>query len=308
MLNSFTYSALLLYGVFIVKILVSHYIPHDPWFAFRRYCLLLANKVNKSDNSATQQTISGGISVWLTLSPIVIILWLFVDFIEVTWLWHSMLLYLALGSCDLLTKTKKIESALSLKNTSAAKQKLAPLVLRETQNLSNLGLNKACIEMLISRAIQHYFVIACCFLIFGALAAVTMRMLLEMHYSWNIKLQKYRNFGKHIHLLVNLFQWLPVRFLAITMLLIFSLRRTKGLQIATKLHLKALNNDIIHHYFSLILEITLGGAAIYNGEKLRRKGFNKQARQPHFIDIKHTSRYIKQLFMVFTFIIVLLSL
>ena len=100
-LAPFTYHVLILMVVLVIKSLVSHFIVHEPLRFFQFYCLQLDNKVNSSKNSTQHQTIAGLFSLLVTLVPIVIILWLFADFIAVDYVWQGLLLYLALGSLNL---------------------------------------------------------------------------------------------------------------------------------------------------------------------------------------------------------------
>jgi len=297
-INQFTLSVFILLAVVLIKTILSRFYTDEPLQFFRFFCDRLAEKVNRPDNSSNQQAIAGVIAILVTLLPLVIILWLFENFIEVQLIWHAFLLYFSLGAFGLTKKSKHIAQALIANNNYQAKQILDPLVLRETAKLSNLGLSKTCIEMQLLHKLQQGFIVACYYLIAGPLAAVTYRLLLEMHYSWNTKSPKFRYFGRHLHLLVNVLQWLPARLYVLILLL-----GTIGQNFILFWHLLKkqffrLNNNIVIYCLALALEKKLGGVAMYNGTKLRRKDFNEQARQPEAVDIIHASKRINQTFYV----------
>jgi adenosylcobinamide-phosphate synthase len=305
-ISPFAYSVVMLYGVVLVKFIVSYLTSHEPLKFFRFFCDQLAEKVNKSQNSARQRSISGIIAILVTLAPLVIILWLFEVFVEAAWLWQSFLLYLALGELHLGKTSKEIAKLLVANKKFEAKQLLTPWLLRETDKLSSLGLAKSCIEMLLLRSIQNLFTIGLMFLIFGPLAALTSRLLIEMHYCWNPKNNSFSPFGNSVAFIVNIIQWLPSRIFSLVLLfscignhfvLFFRLNRPYFFQ---------LNNNYVLNLFALSLEIKLGGVAMYQGVKLRKICYNDHGRQPQATDIIHASKRISQvLYFCFLFLAML---
>lgn len=285
-------SAVILLLVLALKAIVGLFTTHQPLSFFSFYCQRLADKVNKASNSARQQNISGLIAILVTLTPIIAILWLFETFIELPWLWHGLLLYLALGNIGLSKVNKSIARELVANNTYQAKQAIAPFVLRQTEQLSVLGLSKACIEMQVLRSSQLLVCVGFYYLMFGPLVALSFRLLLEMHYVWNIKIIRYVHFGAAVNHIVKLLQWLPSRVFAIVLLigtigqntlLNWRLTRSKFLQIG---------NGLLLHILALGLEIKLSGVAMYQGQKLRKASFNDHARQPQATDIIHANKRI----------------
>lgn len=307
-ISPFAYSVVLLYGVILIKFLISFLASHEPLSFFSFFCQQLAAKVNKSQNSARQRNISGFIAILVTLTPLVIILWLFEVFVEATWLWQGFLLYLALGNLHLTKTAKDIAKLIVANKKFEAKQLLSPWLLRETAQLSALGLSKACIEMLMLRAIQNLFTIGFIFLCFGPLAALTSRLCIEMHYSWNVKQTRFQPFGNTIAFIVNIIQWLPSRIFALILLfscigqnVILFLRLSRP-------YLFQLNNSYLLNVFALSLEIKLGGVAMYQGTKLRKAPYNDQGRQPQATDIIHASKRISHVYYFCFLFLALLTL
>ena len=307
-ISPFTYSVVMLYGVIIIKFVASYLANHEPLQFYRFFCDQLAKKVNKSKNSDRQQNISGCIGILVTLTPLVVILWLFEAFVEAAWLWQGLLLYLALGNLQLGKTSKDIAKLVVANKKIEAKQLLNPWLLRDTEQLSSLGVAKGCIEMLLLRAMQNLFTISFVFLVFGPLAALVSRLLIEMHYSWNNKQNSFQPFGNSIAFAVNIIQWLPSRIFSLILLfscigknftLFFRLSQPYFFQ---------LNNSYVLNLFALSLEIKLGGVAMYKGLKLRKTSYNDHGRQPQATDILHARKRINQVFYFCFLFLALLAL
>lgn len=305
-LSSFSYQLLILLVVIVCKTIISHFIQHEPLQFFQFYCQKLSDKVNKAQNTPQQQTIAGAVAILVTLLPIAIILYLFEAFIEVEILWQALLLYLAIGSLGITGISKTIAQALVAKQNYLAKQTLKPWVLRETEPLSSLGLSKGCIEMQLLRTLQQGYAVAVIFLIGGPLAAISYRLLLEMHYCWNTKLTTYRYFGLYSKHLINILQWLPVRIYALLLLFTSIGKNFTLFWRLSKQHFFQLNNNIALLLLALSLEVKLGGVALYTEpnqtkQKLRKASFNDLARQPQVTDIIHASNKIKSIIYISLF-------
>lgn len=290
-----------LLGVVLFKILFNQLSPsltQQPTFTFYRfYCQQLAAKVNKDKNSDSQRKIAGFISTIITIAPLVIIVWLFEEFIAVPVIWQAILLFFAFGSFNLNRVSKEVANNLAAQDKYQAKQHLSPWLSRDSEQLSPIGISKACIEMLVLRKFQQQFAIGCFFIFLGPLAALSFRLLLETHYSWNIKHHSFSFFGRFINQTMSLLQWLPCRlflllliFTSINKPVLLFWRLTKGLFFQA-------NNSVIVAYLAFILEIKLGGVAMYSKNKIRRISFNDQGQQPQPKDIMAA---IEQLNLVMT--------
>jgi len=292
-LTPFSYHVLILMAVLIIKSVISHFVAHEPLRFFQFYCLQLGNKVNNSKNSSQQQVIAGLLAVLVTLTPIVIILWLFADFVAVDYVWQGLLLYLALGALNLGQVNITIAQALVAKQNYLAKQTLKPWVLRETEQLSQVGLSKAAIEMQLLRNLQQVYVVAFVFLLFGPLAALSYRLLLEMHYSWNNKLSAFSHFGFYSQLFIALIAWLPSRLMAMFIFISELGNSTKLSWRLSKVHFFRLNSSYVMAVFAYAIGVRLGGVAMYQQVKLRKAAFNDLAKQPEPRDIIKASSKIK---------------
>lgn len=310
--STFSYHLTILLAVIFTKAIVSHFVAHEPLKAFQFYCLKLSDKVNKPDNNSSQRTIAGLVGIVVTLLPIAIILWMFEALVEVNWLWQGLLLYVALGAFGLTQASKTITQALTSNQKHLAKQTLKPWVLRETELLSEVGISKASIEMQLLRTLQQSYTVAFVFLLFGPLAAICYRLILEMHYCWNIKLIKHHHFGLYSNQLASLIQWLPVRTFSLLLLLTSLGKNALLFWRLSKPYFFKLNNNFALTLLALNLAVKLGGVAQYDDdqhtkEKLRKISFNDLARQPQANDIINADKKIHGIIYLSLFFMVIIA-
>ncbi len=291
-LNHFSMSVLVLIIIVLSKILATRLYPHIPLRIFAFYCEKLAEKVNKPKNSQYQQSIAGLIALVITLAPLISMLWLFEWVMEWRWVFDGLLLYLALGPFGLGKTNHEIAKALFSNKNYNAKQLLTPWVLRETSQLSSLGLSKASIEMFLIRSQQQNINVCFYYLLLGPLFALTYRFILEMHYCWNIKKTRFKYFGSHINTLVQYLQWLPVRIFTLLMFITLLGHNLSLYWQLLKGKFFQLNNNFTLHCLALALGIQLGGVAVYDGIKVRKPHFNDQAKQPEPKDIIYATKFI----------------
>ncbi|MFD2165291.1 cobalamin biosynthesis protein [Thalassotalea euphylliae] len=281
--------------VMLVKRILQGISPHEPFIYFRFFCQQLALKVNKSENGSRQQTISGFVAVLITFAPLWVILWLFADFVQVEALWQALLLYFALGELTLKPTANKVVKTLSAGDKYQAKQLLADQVLRDTEQLSPLGINKATIEMLILRHMQQTVAVSFLFLLGGGLLAISYRLILEMHYSWNQKITALRAFGQFAKQLTELFTWLPCRFMLLAGLFLSFGQQSTLLWRMTMPDFFKLNNHALLQFFAIALNVRLAGVAMYKGIKVRRRSFNDNGKQPEIKDIVSCHQFLSRI-------------
>jgi len=305
-LSTLNQQLLLLLSVLLFKIILQKALPHEPWLGFRFYCQKLSDKVNKAENSPHQQHIAGFVAVAVTFLPLWIIAWLFESLVAVPALWHIVLLYLALGAGNIFTQSRQVAIAVTAKDNYKAKQLLAPLVKRDTDQLSGLGLSKATIEMQVLTHVQQYVVPAMLFLAFGPLAAFSYRLLLEMHHSWNIKQAKFAQFGQFAATLSQCIQWLPARLFLLSGLMLNFGQNFLLIWRLCKTEFFNTSNNCLLALFAPTHNIKLGGVAMYSGVKLRKPSFNDNGRQPEPKDIIHVQKAIWRIYLLM--LVVLMSM
>lgn len=273
--------------VIAIKSLITHLSSNTGLSFFHFYCQQLAGKVNKPNNSNQQRKIAGFIACLITIVPVMIILWLFESYVELNIIWHALLLYLSLGSFGHVKAAKNISLSSQKQLKDQARQQLAPWVLRDVKQLTFLGMHKACIEMLQSRFLQHQFAIAFYFLLLGPYFALSARILIDMHHCWNLKLKTFQPFGLFANWCTQWLLWLPTRLYTTVLFLVNITRPRISKMTSFSTVIFSINNNLALAALASILNVKLGGVAMYEGEKQRAIEFNGNARMPNTDDINH---------------------
>ncbi|WP_286233759.1 cobalamin biosynthesis protein CobD/CbiB [Thalassotalea sediminis] len=294
-LTPFTWQLVIVLLVIILKSVIDRFQSYQSRHFFQFYCQRLSDKVNNEDNGKQQQMIAGAVATIITVLPIAIILWLFENFIEVPLLWHSLLLYFALSGFGAQRTAEKLIAALQKQDKHEAKSIIQPRLFRDVSRMSPLGLNKACIEMLWLNHLHRQFTVIFYFIAFGPLAAFLYRLMLEMHFSWNIKAKQFQYFGQFIARIMQILQWVPC--LLLTLEFKLTMIGRKNSSSAPTSYLFSLNSNYLLATAAHINNIQLGGVAMYQDNKLRRLAFNANGRQP---DTENVSNTLKQLNLIQT--------
>jgi len=226
----------------------------------------------KSQPKKTQFWISGSLAAFMIITPSLIILVIFREFVYYPELFDAIILYLCIGFSSHIQRFQHIRRALLAGKKKLAKDLLSPIVLRETAMLSDVGVSKAAIETLLLRF--HYQALVCFFLfiVFGPFTLLTYRLCYELHLVWNTKIYAYCEFGKPMEKLVMFFQWLPIRLNSLLSIIL-----NRGFKVFYYLKTKKLSTRWNESHGSILLranhfalDINLSGAVFYNATKVRR--------------------------------------
>jgi adenosylcobinamide-phosphate synthase len=226
----------------------------------------------KSLPKKTQFWISGSLAAFMIIMPNLLILVIFREFVYYPELFDAIILYLCIQFSSHIQRFQHIRQALLTGKKKLAKDLLAPMVLRETAMLSDVGVSKAAIETLLLRF--HYQALVCSFLfiVFGPFTLLTYRLCYELHLVWNTKIDTYREFGKPVAKLVMFFQWLPIRLNSLLCIILnrgftlFSYLKTQRLTS----HWNESHGAILLRANHFALDVNLSGAVFYKGTKVRR--------------------------------------
>ena len=259
---------------------------YHPLSAMRLLANNMARKVHPSTTrSISQQKISGSLAILVLLLPLLVILALLVNLAEYPVFFDCLLLLVALHFQPVVRNYQKIAWALKSEKKALARSLLNPMVLRETHNLSSMGIAKAAIESLLLRFNYQYCAVLFWFLLLGGVGAIGYRLILEFSQSWNSKLSRFKHFGRPAAWLCGVLNWIPARLVALSFALAENIsgawRAYQRIQKGCHSHstLLALKGGA--------LAIQLGGPAYYEGHKVRfaKVGGDREIR---FADMQRT--------------------
>ena len=291
--NPWIAQPLLLLMVLLLSSLLPLPAVYQPLVLFRILAKQFAKRVNKAGYPSAQLKLSGSLATLLSVAPWLALAWAFTYLSQLPWLWHGILLYLCFDWSQIRQQAQLVAESLRKEQLSLARDHLQPMVLREVNLMSALGVSKACLESLLFRLAAQWTSVLLWFLVGGVIAAIGYRLLQELHQQWNPKHPQFRHFGQPVAFLVALLNS-PGMFLTATILaFMVSLRRSRH-------YLKFANDG----YFSpsarwllaagaAALQRNLAGPVFYHGEKVRRVRLGPQ-QEPTAADILELLKLCRQ--------------
>ncbi|OYD21257.1 cobalamin biosynthesis protein [Oceanimonas baumannii] len=183
----------------------------------------LGRRLNKPGYAQGYLRVAGAGLLLVILLPLLAAWWALTELAP----WPALLDVLLLWGCF---DAGRLSRRLPLCLTQIAEQRelarltLAPLCLRQTEALSELGLRKTVAEVAVLR-LSADFALACWYLaggIYTALVFVLLRLAVQ---AWSSKLSDWRTFGSMPSVLYRAMAWLPYHLLALTLLLYPGSRR-----------------------------------------------------------------------------------
>lgn len=247
---------------------------------FRFVCLQMVKKVSNNHYSEQQLRISGSLALIVLVLPIIIIAYLAHQFAGYQWLFETLLLYILIDYSQDQSYIKKASQAIASNKKQLAKDLLQQKLLRNTQNLSALGLTKASIESIFLRYHHQQFTSIALFLVLGPITALGYRLCYEAHQAWNVKRHEYKVFGGFANVITRLFQLLPSLIMSVSFVLTsapFQLRYFflhSGLwQMFKQAVLQQHFHDVLMLCLSYSAQVSSGGPVMYADIKYQRRRF-----------------------------------
>jgi adenosylcobinamide-phosphate synthase len=276
--------------VMLVETLLTWPERYHPLVFAKLVATRMADKVHPSlDRAPLQLRISGTLAPLVLISPIAVILAIFINFAEFPLFFDGVMLLIALQYQPIVTRGKKVYFALRQGKKTLAKQTLQPMVLRQTESLSEVGLVKATIESMVLRFHQQYLCTALLFILCGPLGALCYRLVYEFSHCWNNKLRRFTYFGQPCAQVLVVLQWLPVRFSSCLFAILggvtSSIRALRALPRARSTH------QVLLALHGGAMGIELSGPAIYENIKKRSMKCGGK-RRADMQDIKRTINHI----------------
>ncbi len=242
-------------------------VAYHPLAFFRLIAKNLALRVNPSKpRSAQQRKIAGALAATLLLLPFIMIVAMLLYLAPYPFIFDFLLLLVALQYRPALRAYDKIRVNLQADKKALARHYLDSMVLRDTANLSPMGIAKAAIESLIYRTQAHQVGVLFWFLIGGGTAALAVRLLAELNHSWNTKLARFVFFGRPVKLLWQIINWIP----QLLFLIAFALAQNiSGAFAGLRAKRTFPGVSTLKLVTASALGIQLNGPAFYDGQKNR---------------------------------------
>ena len=186
------------------------------------------------------------------------------------WLIDVVLLYFALGGRSLAEHAQRVADDLATGNLAAARQHVGWIVSRNTRQLDETGVAKACVETVLENGNDAVFGALFWFFLLGAPGVVLFRLANTLDAMWGYKTERLLHFGWAAARIDDALNYVPARLTAITYALFGRTRRALACWRAQAPLWESPNAGPVMSAGAASLGLALGGAATYHGQVEQR--------------------------------------
>lgn len=230
----------------------------------------LANFIERRLNRGNLRLPRGSLAWALAVLPLTA---LFVVLTDAAGLWlHAVLLYLCIGLRSLRDHTIPIYEALRSGDLAQARALTARIVSRDTANASESDLAKASAESLLENGNDAVFGTLFWFILLGGPGAVLFRLANTLDAMWGYRSARFNLFGRPAARIDDVMNYLPARLTALSYVLLAGAGRARAWDCwrTQAPAWSSPNAGPVMASGAGALGVSLGGAAVYDGEVEQR--------------------------------------
>ena len=209
------------------------------------------------------------------------------------WLLDAVLLYIALGGRSLAEHAERVVQDLAAGDLPAAREHVGWIVSRNTSELDESGVAKACVESTLENGNDAVFGALFWFILFGGAGAVFYRLANTLDAMWGYKTERFLRFGWAAARIDDVLNYLPARLTALSYALFGQTRLALSCWWQQAAHWESPNAGPVMSAGAGSLGLTLGGAAIYHGQ-LEERPLLGAGRPPRGEDISRAITLLRR--------------
>lgn len=265
----------------------------------------LASKVERRFNVVSKTTfiqLLMGVIAWLAvvIVPIIFFIALY-SLLSVVFdrlfLLDIIILYLAIGYTSLREHGLAVFQCLVNNSTVSARENLAKIVSRNTQNLEPIAIRQATIESILENGSDAIFAPIFWYVVTGPYGVILYRLANTLDAMWGYKNERFLYFGRFSARMDDVLNYIPSRLVALSYLLLGHCQSAFLCWRQQAGQLDSPNAGPVMTAGAGALQLQLGGDAYYHG-KLKKKPTFGCGKLPEDSDIKRSLSIIdKALFL-----------
>lgn len=252
-----------------------------PLVGFGRWAKYLERCLYPESGGQFQRWGAGVLAWILAVMPVFIVAALVTQYIALSqgliiyWLLSVLVIYVAIGARSLCEHARAIYNPLQQGDLAAARQALAMLVSRDTDQLSEADIAAATIESVVENSHDSVIGVFFWFSVFGVPGVVLFRLANTLDAMWGYRSSRYNFFGRWSARIDDMLGYVSAR---VTVLL-FALQSSRALSAAFRYgrHWYSPNAGPVMAAGAGALNIQLGGDQMYAGEKKSRPSLGSGA-------------------------------
>lgn len=230
----------------------------------------LASFIERRLNRASGRLLRGLLAWMLTVLPLTLLCAAIVD-IAGLWL-HALLLYLCIGLRSLRDHTLPIFEALRAGDLAQARLLTARIVSRDTASAEESDLAKASAESLLENGNDAVFGTLFWFVLLGGPGAVLFRLANTLDAMWGYRSERFNLFGRPAARIDDVLNYVPARLTALSYVALAGAGRARAWHCwrTQAPAWSSPNAGPVMASGAGALGVSLGGAAVYDGEVEQR--------------------------------------
>ena len=253
----------------------------------------MANGIERLLNRGPLRRVSGLLAWALVVLPWVALAFWGKRYDFFGWALDVLLLYLTLGRRSLVEHAERVAADLAAGDLSAARQHVGWIVSRDTSELDESGVAKACVESTLENGNDAVFGTLFWFILFGGAGAVFFRLANTLDAMWGYKTVRFRRFGWAAARIDDVLNYLPARLTALSYALFGQTRLALACWWRQASRWESPNAGPVMSAGAGSLGLTLGGAAIYHGQ-LEERPLLGAGRPPRGEDISRALMLLRR--------------
>lgn len=268
-MNDFSLAALV--GMIIAACLLDRLLGEvsrfHPLVGFGR----IANRMEQHFNQAQVQAPTArmrGLGCWAALVLVPTVLSALLLPLLGAWsqlLFGTLVLYVVIGGRSLQEHANRVHDDLATGDLAAARTHVSWLVSRDTRQLDETGISKACIESVLENGNDALFAPLFWFCVLGPAGAILYRLANTLDAMWGYRTPRYLNFGWAAARFDDALNYIPARLTALAYALVGRTRQALQCWWAQAPNWDSPNAGPVMAAGAGALNLRLGGAADYHG-------------------------------------------
>lgn len=258
--------ALLLVAGIALDLLLGETRRWHPLVGFGNLSMFIERRLNH----ASGRLLRGLLAWMLAVLPLTL---LFTGLVELAGIWmHAVLLYFCIGLRSLRDHTLPIFAALQRGDLAQARLLTGYIVSRDTANAGESDLAKASAESLLENGNDAVFGTLFWFVLLGGPGAVLFRLANTLDAMWGYRSERYNLFGRSAARIDDALNYVPARLTALSYVLLAGAGRARAWQCwrTQAPAWSSPNAGPVMASGAGALGVSLGGAAVYDGEVEQR--------------------------------------
>lgn len=272
----------------------------------------LANNIEKFFNQGSYKKAKGFASLVILLMPF-LLLGLVLEIFTASSIYLMLIidasvLYLAIGWQSLLQHANAIYMALVEPDLPLARKKLSMIVSRDCENLSDKEVVQASIESVLENGADAIFNAIFWYLLAGLPGVIIYRLANTLDAMWGYRNERFEQFGFAAAKFDDVLNFIPARLTALSYALVGSTKQALACWSAQANKWKSPNAGPVMASGAGALEVSLGGAACYDGGQQQRPELGVDKKTLSAASIQHACDLVNRSLALWVAVLLLLAI